>query len=95
MLEAHLQQGEQAIEGETQKLETAMTILTITPGIHKIAASSLLAEIGTNMCCFPTAEHLSSWAGMSPGNNESAGKRKSASANHGNPYVKSMLCEIA
>jgi transposase len=95
MLEAHLQQVEQAIEEETQKFETAMTILTSIPGIHKIAASSLLAEIGTNMSCFPTAEHLSSWAGMSPGNNESAGKRKSAAVNHGNPYVKSMLCEIA
>jgi transposase len=95
MLEAHLNQIEQALEQETKKFEAAMNILTSIPGISKIAASSLLAEIGTNMSCFPTAEHLSSWAGMSPGNNESAGKRKSASVNHGNPYLKSMLCEIA
>jgi transposase len=95
VLETHLNQVEQAIEEETQKFEAAMAILISIPGIQKIAASSLLAEIGTNMSCFPTAEHLSSWAGMSPGNNESAGKRKSASVNHGNPYVKSMLCEIA
>jgi transposase len=72
-----------------------MTILTSIPSINKVAASSLLAEIGTNMSCFPAAEHLSSYAGMSPGNNESAGKRKSASVNYGNPYLKSMLCEIA
>ena len=95
VLEAHLNQIEQAIEKETEKFESAMAILTSIPGIQKIAASSLLAEIGTNMNCFPTAEHFSSWAGMSPGNNESAGKRKSAGVNHGNPYVKSMLCEIA
>ena len=95
MLDAHLNQIEQAIEEEIQKYEAAMNILTSIPGIQKIAASSLLAEIGTNMSCFPTAEHLSSWSGMNPGNNESAGKRKSASVNHGNPYVKSMLCEIA
>jgi len=95
MLEAHLHQIEHAIEQETQKFETAMNILTSIPGINQTAAASLLAEIGSNMGCFPTSEHLSSWAGMSPGNNESAGKRKSASINHGNPYVKSMLCEIA
>ena len=95
VLEAHLKQIEQAIEKETQKFEPTMAILISIPGIQKVAASSLLAEIGTNMNCFPTAEHLSSWAGMSPGNNESAGKRKSAGVNHGNPYVKSMLCEIA
>lgn len=64
-----------------------MNILTSIPGIHQTAASSLLAEIGTDMRCFPTSEHLSSWAGMSPGNNESAGKHKSTLINHGNPYV--------
>jgi transposase len=95
ILETHLRQIEQAIEQETQKFEAAMNILTSIPGIHTTAAASLLAEIGTNMDCFPTSEHLSSWAGMSPGNNESAGKRKSASINHGNSYLKSMLCEIA
>jgi len=95
MLEAHLKQIEQALEQETKKFEKAMNILTSIPGISNIAATSLLAEIGINMSCFPTAEHLSSWAGMSPGNNESAGKRKSAAVNHGNPYLKSMLCEVA
>lgn len=95
MLEMHLHQIEQAVERETKKYGAAMNILISIPGINKMAAASLLAEIGINMCCFPTSEHLSSWAGMSPGNNESAGKRKSASVNHGNPYVKSILCEIA
>ena len=44
---------------------------------------------------FKTAEHICSWAGLCPGNNESAGKRKSTSVTKGNPYIKSMLCEIA
>ena len=91
MLEAHLHQVEQAVEQETEKFETAMNILISIPGIHKTAAASLLAEIGTNMGCFPTSEHLSSWAGMSLGNNENAGKRKPSSINHGNPYVKKYV----
>jgi transposase len=50
-------------------------ILQTAPGI-KASAASLIAELGVNMDQFPTEEHLSSWAGMSPGNNESAGKKK-------------------
>lgn len=51
-------------------------LLDTIPGVDKIAASAILAEIGTDMNRFPTAEHLSSWAGLSPGNNESGGKKK-------------------
>lgn len=47
------------------------------------------------MDCFKTAEHICSWAGLSPGNNESTGKRKSTAVTKGNPYIKSMLCEVA
>ena len=47
------------------------------------------------MKSFKTAEHICSWAGLCPGNNESAGKRKSTSVTKANPYIKSMLCEIA
>lgn len=47
------------------------------------------------MSHFKTAEHICSWAGLCPGNNESAGKRKNTSITKGNPYIKSMLCEIA
>src|SRR5262249_31030191 len=50
--------------------------LTTIPGVEQRAAEVIVAEIGTNMDQFPTAEHLASWAGMCPGNNESAGKRK-------------------
>lgn len=47
------------------------------------------------MSHFKNAEHICSWAGLCPGNNESAGKRKSTSITKGNPYIKSILCEIA
>ena len=60
-----------------------------------MAPFTLQVEIGIDMKPFKTAEHICSWAGLCPGNNESAGKRKSASVTKGNPYIKSMLCEIA
>ena len=63
--------------------------------IDKTASCAIIAEIGIDMKPFKTAEHICSWAGLCPGNNESAGKRKSTSITKGNPYIKSMLCEIA
>ena len=62
---------------------------------HYDSLKKHLAEIGIDMKPFKTAEHICSWAGLCPGNNESAGKRKSTSVTKGNPYIKSMLCEIA
>ena len=59
------------------------------------ASCAIIAEIGIDRKPFKTAEHICSWAGLCPGNNESAGKRKSTSVTKGNPYIKSMLCEIA
>jgi transposase len=65
------------------------------PGIGKQSAENILAEIGVRMSVFPSARHLSSWAGMSPGNNESAGKRKSTNTTKGNPYLRRALVEAA
>jgi len=61
----------------------------------KDSASVIIAEMGVNMDLFPTEGHLSSWAGMSPGNNESAGKKKSGTTTHGNKYLKTILTEFA
>ena len=64
-------------------------------GISTTASCAIIAEIGIDMKPFKTTEHICSWAGLCPGNNESAGKRKSVSITKGNPYIKSMLCEVA
>ena len=64
-------------------------------GISTTASCAIIAEIGIDMEPFKTAEHICSWAGLCPGNNESAGKRKSTSVTKGNPYIKSMHFEIA
>ena len=64
-------------------------------GIGKRSAEVIISEIGTDMSRFPTAAHLASWAGLCPGNNESAGKRKSGKTNKGNKYLKSILIQCA
>jgi len=58
------------------KLNEAVKLLDTIPGVDEVAGEAIIAEIGIDMSKFPTAEHLASWAGVSPGNNESAGKKK-------------------
>jgi transposase len=72
----------------SQRLETI-------PGVKKKTIETLMAEIGTDMSRFPSHSHLASWAGVSPGNNESAGKRKSGRVTHGNKWLKKTLVESA
>jgi transposase len=69
--------------------------LTTIPGVEQRAAEVIVAEIGTNMDQFPTAEHLASWAGMCPGNNESAGKRKSGKTTKGSRWLRQVLTQAA
>lgn len=69
--------------------------LQTIPGIDQIGAAMLMVEIGDDMSAFGTPEKLASWAGVCPGNNESAGKKKSGKARKGNPYVRRLLCEVA
>jgi transposase len=69
-------------------------LLQTIPSV-KENASVIIAEMGANMDPFPTEMHCSSWAGMSPGNNESAGKKKPGTTTHGNKCLKSILTEFA
>jgi transposase len=73
----------------------ALTLLQTLPGVDLIGAAMLLVEIGTDMDVFGSADRLASWVGICPGNNESAGKRKSGQVRKGNLYVRRLLCEFA
>jgi transposase len=75
--------------------ERAVMVLCSLPGISERAACAILAEIGINMQQFPTAGHLASWAGVCPGNHESAGKRLSGKTRNGNPWLRRILLQAA
>ena len=74
-----------------EELKRLMTI----PGIKERAATSLIAEIGTDMSKFPTAAHLASWSGLKPRNDVSNGKYKSRRITHGNVYLRKTIIECA
>ncbi|HEX3030303.1 MAG TPA: IS110 family transposase [Clostridia bacterium] len=76
--------------------QRALEQLDSIPGIDVTSALALLAEISANpQKSFASTAHISSWAGLSPRNDESAGKVKSRKVLHGNPYIKSVLCQCA
>jgi transposase len=75
--------------------EQAIVLLCTIPGISRRAAEGILAEIGLDMSRFPSAGHLASWAGMCPGNHESAGKRLSGKTRKGNSWLRKLLVEAA
>jgi transposase len=76
-------------------LQSPHGLLQTVPGVKKLAAAAILAEVGPDMEVFGTASRCSSWAGVCPGNNESAGKRKRAPALRGNPWLRATLVECA
>jgi transposase len=80
-----------ALESFRTQIERLMTI----PGVSETAARVIVAEIGTDMERFPTAQHLVSWAGLCPGLNESAGKRLSTRLRKGAPWLKPVLVQCA
>jgi transposase len=80
---------------ESAELAQAHQLLQSLPGIQATAAATILAESGSNMQQFPSAAHFSSWSGLAPGNNESAGKRKRSPALRGNPHIKTAVVEAA
>ena len=88
----------QAIEQLSGRIDAAMepfrgfhTLICTIPGVSTLVADVIVAETGGDMSRFPTAQHLASWAGTSPGSNESAGKVKSSATRPGNPHLKGAL----
>src|SRR5919198_6154261 len=83
------------VEERLRRFENALNRLDSIPGVGRRTAETVIAEIGLDMTRFPTAGHLASWAGMCPGNNESAGKRKSGKTRKGNAWLRTALIEAA
>jgi transposase len=83
------------IEKKMVPFQKESKLIQTIPGISEVNASAILAEIGADMSQFPDEAHLSSWAGVCPGNNESAGKKKSGKTQKGNSFLKGSLTEAA
>jgi len=93
--EEQIAEVSQAIEERVRDHQEVIDRLDEIPGVNQRVGEVIVAEIGTDMSRFPTEAHLASWAGLCPGNNESAGKRKSSRVRQGNRWLKSTVVEAA
>jgi transposase len=94
-LDEAIAQLDERLTAALETSEAAMTVLLSIPGIQRRTAEVVIAEIGTDMSRFPSSRHLASWAGLCPGNNESAGKRKHGRTTKGSPWLRTALVEAA
>jgi transposase len=83
------------IEGVIAPFAEAAGRLETIPGLGAKAAEVIVAEIGTDMTVFPTPGHLASWAGLCPGNNESAGRRRTGKTTKGSQWLRTVLVQVA
>jgi len=86
---------EQRIQEKLKPYATQLALLQEIPGVDWTLAAVIIAELGVDMSVFQSVSQLASWAGVCPGNNESAGKRKSSRIPKGNVYLKTALVEAA
>ncbi len=94
-LEQSIAVVQQEIQERLKPYEEAAEVLSSIPTLGEAAIATIIAEIGVDMERFPSDKHVASWAGVCPGNHESAGKRLSGKTTHGNPYLRAVLCELA
>jgi transposase len=96
---AFLEESLAHLQGEIDRclvpFRDAVDLLQTIPGVSTQAAATIVAEIGVDMSRFPSAKHLASWAGVCPGNRESAGKRRSGKPTGGDTWLKAALGEVA
>jgi transposase len=94
-LDETIERFNEQIETYCRPFEEAVTLLDTIPGVGRETAEVIVSEIGTDMSRFPTANHLASWAGVAPGNHESAGKRRSGKTRKGNKVLCAALNQAA
>jgi transposase len=94
-LDEAMAQLDQQIQEQMRPFAAVLATWDSLPGINQRIAEIIVAEIGADLVPFEDAEHLASWAGMCPGNNESAGKRKSGKTRKGSPWLRRALVEAA
>lgn len=94
-LEGQIAAFQEEIQRQLPPFAEAIELWRTLPGIDEVAAAALLAEIGADMDQFPSARHLVSWAGLCPGNHESAGKRLSGKTRPGNPWLRGLMVQVA
>lgn len=94
-IEKQIEELESKINQLVTPYQEEMDLLITIPGIKQDAAAGILAEIGIDMSQFPSDGNIASWGGFSPGNNESAGKKKSTKSTKGNKGLKAVLCQVA
>jgi transposase len=86
---------ESVIQSLIAPLQKEIDLVATVPGIKAFSAIAIISEIGADMSVFPTAKHLCSWAGLTPQNNESAGKKKSVRISRAGVYIKPLLVQCA
>jgi transposase len=94
-LEGRIEEVSRRIEEVSRPFAPAIAKVATLPGFDQRSAQNVVAEIGADMDVFPSAQHLASWAGVCPGNHESAGKRKSGKTTKGNRWLRSALSQSA
>jgi transposase len=94
-LEKAIAQLHQRIDEKIKPYQHDVELICTTPGIDTVSAQHIFAEIGGDISVFPSEGHLASWIGICPGNNESAGKRKSGQTTRGNRWLKALLVQTA
>jgi transposase len=94
-IEAKIIRVEQQIEEQMRPFQKSVDAWLTVPGVKHRIAWTLVAEVGPTVESFPSAADMVSWAGVCPGNNKSAGKRKSGTTRDGNPWLRQALCEAA